>query len=201
VECAVWRPRHQLSFTIFNIHIAGNTYSLSTREPHLFYNVVWYLGLKRLGNSTIESLSLEGGNLELKSRRLSRTICSSESTSTPWATCTTKSATNIAISVTTTHTTVNFSQVAQLREGKSVTKRDEDYTVVSQSTQGIHHGNLLSSTRRCSRDENTSVFSCKSTFCPQRTSAIPERLKEGWNRELFERVVNLPSTARGNCRI
>ena len=60
-----------------------------------------------------------------------------------------------------------------------VSQWNVDDTVVSEDTQGVINGHLLSTSGSTSRNEDTSVFTSESTGCPQFAGRVPECLPLG----------------------
>lgn len=63
-------------------------------------------------------------------------------------------------------TTTDFSKVGEGAEDGLVAERDVDDTVVDEGRHGVHDGRLLSSTRGCGRDKDTSVLAPVGTGLP-----------------------------------
>ena len=74
--------------------------------------------LECLGDSFVERLALDGGNLELERACAAGTVTSGESAGAPG------------------RTTVNLRQICELAEGMSVSKRYIDDSMVCESTHG-----------------------------------------------------------------
>lgn len=114
---------------------------------------------RNLRNRLVERLALDRRNLELKRRRLARTIAGREGSRSPGG------------------ATVHLREVRELRERVLVSERHEYYAVVDEGRERVGDGGLLSATRGCGGDEDTSVLASESTGRPETAGGIPESLR------------------------
>lgn len=73
-------------------------------------------------------------------------------------------------------TTVDLSQVRQLRECVLVAEGNIDEAVVHESGERVCDGDLLTTTLGTSGDEDTAHLARKGALAPQRACSIPECL-------------------------
>jgi len=106
----------------------------------------------------VEGLALYLGNLELESAGLARTIGTSESTGTP------------------RRASVDFIEVRQLAEGRSIAQGDEGDTVVSEGREACNGRGLLATTVATGGDEHATELALQLALLPQLAGAIPEGL-------------------------
>ena len=145
--------------------------------------------LRRFGNAVVlcnclpESLSLEGSDLKLERRWLTGAIRACEGSCAPRRTFKNSTFSNQHNSCILSFrgnklTTMDLSQVRQLRESVLVAKGNVNEAMVHESGQRVRDGDLLSTTLSTCGDEDTAHLSCKSTLAPQRACSIPECLYE-----------------------
>ena len=94
----------------------------------------------RLGNSSVESLALLGGNAELERGGLAAAVAAGEGSCAPG------------------RAAVNLLEVAELREGCLVAEGHVDEAVVRQRRHGCDRGRLLAATLRARADEQAGVL-------------------------------------------
>lgn len=73
-------------------------------------------------------------------------------------------------------TTVDLSQVGQLRESVLVSEGNVDEAVVHESGERVRDGDLLSTTLGTSGNEDTAHLAREGALAPQRACSIPECL-------------------------
>jgi hypothetical protein len=111
-----------------------------------------------LGNVLSERLALNPPDLEFQSRRFSRVIFTSESTSTPRG------------------SSMNLLHTIQLDVRALIPQRYVDDTVVNKGAHGTLDRLFLTTSLSCHRDENPGVFAGESTGSPESTCRVPKGL-------------------------
>lgn len=66
--------------------------------------------------------------------------------------------------------------VAHLWEGAVITERHEEDAMVCEGRKGGHGGDFLTTTKRRSGNEDSSVFATKGAGCPEVSGSVPEGL-------------------------
>lgn len=137
-------------------------------------------------DSLKERLTLDLGNLQLKSRRLSGAVATSKGTGT------------------VRRRTVDLLQVGDLGESLGVTQRHKDDTVVNQHRQGVHNSGLLATAGGTGGHKDTGSLTVEGTRSPKTSGGVPESLplsrvtaKSGGDTEQ-ERVVLGQGVQSGN---
>jgi len=103
-----------------------------------------------------ERLTLNPRDLKFQSRRFSRVIITSESSSTPRA------------------PSMNLLHIMQLVDRVLIPQRYVDDTVVNEGTQGVLDRLFLTASLSPHRDENPGIFSGESAGSPESTGRLPE---------------------------
>ena len=121
-----------------------------------------------LGNSVVEVLALDGGNLQLLGGGLAATVRAGEGAGAPGA------------------ATVDLAEVSQLGEGLCVAERHVDETVVGECGDGSQSSRLLATTQTGSGDEDADVLAPEATSGPLLARAVPESLVEATMLAIFQ---------------
>jgi len=132
------------------------------QKKYWFYGTSSFRFNLGLADLFVEALALDGGNFELESGGLARSVRPGESASAPW------------------RSTVNFVQVRQQTECLGVTQRNIDDSVVCEGGHGCYSCGFLSSSGSASGDEYSSILPVQTARGPELASGVPEGLPLCW---------------------